>query len=79
MRAYVLITVQVGSEYEVYEYIKNDLSSKSIKDIDIVYGEYDLIVRVEAGSLGELHEIVLKIRSNPAVKHTATLISAQKS
>lgn len=75
----MLVTVQVGREYEVYDYIKNRLSSEKIRDVDIVYGEYDVIVRVEAESLGELHEIVLKIRSNPAVRHTATLISAQKS
>lgn len=79
LRAYVLVTVQVGREYDVHDYIKESLPKEKVREVDVVYGEYDIIVWVEAESLGDLHELVLKIRSNPAVRHTTTLISAEKS
>ena len=48
-----------------------------IKDISIVYGMFDIVVAVDAHSLGDLERIVLEIRKIPYVSSTTTLVSAR--
>jgi len=79
LRAYILVTVQVGKEFEVLNHVKTNLPSDNVKEADVVYGEYDIIIRVEAESLEHLHNLVLKVRSNPYVRHTVTLVSAKRT
>jgi anthranilate phosphoribosyltransferase len=72
--AYVLATLKVGSEKEVREQLKN---LKEIKDVNILYGEYDLIIKIELDSISELSDFILdKIRTLPAIEKTTTLIVA---
>lgn len=73
--AYVLIAVAAGKEKNVFE----DLSDvKGIKFVNELYGEWDIIAKIEAHDLGEIDVIVSQqIRTNQDVKLTSTMIVAR--
>jgi len=71
-RAYVLITVDVGSEGEILEVLKQ---IPEVREAQMVYGVYDIIARVEAEIFEEVkHAIAYKIRRIDGVRSTLTLI-----
>jgi len=74
--AYVLLTVKSGSERKVC----NKLSEYSeVLEVDELYGEYDIVIRVSAEDLSQLDDLITyKIRSNPDVLLTYTMIIARK-
>ncbi|MEM1706825.1 MAG: Lrp/AsnC ligand binding domain-containing protein [Sulfolobales archaeon] len=77
VRAYILVTTSIGSEYEVL----NDLVKIVEPDIkieaDVVYGEYDLVVILEAADLGSLDRVITQMRKHPKIMKTTTLISSK--
>ncbi|HIH72663.1 MAG: Transcription regulator, Lrp/AsnC family protein [Thermococcales archaeon 44_46] len=74
MEAFILIIVKPGNEDVVYEKLKD---VPQVKEIYKVYGEYDIIIRVEIESIKELDsfhdEILRKIRE---IEMTETLIAS---
>lgn len=75
MKAYVLINVKTGSERDMYQRIKE---IKNVIDINELYGEWDIIVKVEIENVEQLDELITeKIRNNPGIKATMTMIVAQ--
>ncbi|ASJ06605.1 Lrp/AsnC ligand binding domain-containing protein [Thermococcus pacificus] len=74
MEVFVLVVVKPGHEEEVY----NALSGhERIKEIYRVYGEYDLILRVEVENveaLDRFHDEVLRKLKN--IEMTETLIAS---
>ncbi|AOL17094.1 AsnC family transcriptional regulator [Sulfolobus sp. A20] len=71
VRAYVLVSTTVGKEIEVTE------SAKKVQGVvraDPVYGEYDVVIEIEAKTSDELKKIVYEIRRNPNIIRTVTLI-----
>ncbi len=74
MEAFVLIIVKPGNEDLVYEKLKD---IPQVKEIYKVYGEYDIIIRVEIENIKELDsfhdEILRKIRE---IEMTETLIAS---
>ena len=74
VKAYVLATVKRGTEHEAAQKLKK---IKEITDILVTYGLYDLVVRIEAESLGQLDKIVTDIRQMPEIKQTSTLVGAK--
>ncbi|MEM1930801.1 MAG: Lrp/AsnC ligand binding domain-containing protein [Sulfolobales archaeon] len=77
VRAYILVTTSIGSEYEVL----NDLMKMAEADIkieaDVVYGEYDLVVILETADLSSLDKVVTRMRKHPKIVKTTTLISSR--
>lgn len=71
--AYVILLVEVGKEYEV---LRKLLELNAVSEAHIVYGEYDVIARLEVTDLAELEKTVMYIRRIPGVERTITLISA---
>lgn len=70
--AYVLINAEVGAEETVLEQIKD---IPSVKEAYIVYGVYDLVVRLEATDMTLLKdEITEHIRKIELVRSTLTMI-----
>ncbi|MEM3616162.1 MAG: Lrp/AsnC ligand binding domain-containing protein [Candidatus Methanomethylicia archaeon] len=70
--AYVLINVETGSEVEVCKSLLNILK---VKEAYIVYGAYDIIVKVEAEDVDSLKDVIsMKIRRTPKVKSTLTMM-----
>lgn len=71
--AYILVRVNLGKEYELLEQI-NKLSN--IDEVRIVYGEYDMIIKVKVNTLYELDKVVTHVRRLNGVITTTTLISS---
>lgn len=70
--AYALLNISVGKEYDVI----NKLNTiENIAEAHIVYGEYDIIVKIEAPTLKSLEKTVMSIRKIPGVIRSTTLIS----
>lgn len=70
--AYVLINAEVGSEEQV---LKECKSIQFVKEAYVVYGVYDIILRVEADTMAKLKDIITeKIRKIELVRSTLTMI-----
>ena len=71
----VLINVEPGSESEVH---KIALTLDCVTDANMLFGDYDLIVKIEADSMGEIaRHVVESIRAIPGVANTKTLACAE--
>jgi anthranilate phosphoribosyltransferase len=72
--AYVLATLKAGSERDVKDKLRE---IKEVTDANILYGEYDLIIKIELDGISELSDFILdKIRAISAIERTTTLIVA---
>ncbi|HJM13673.1 MAG TPA: Lrp/AsnC ligand binding domain-containing protein [Candidatus Thalassarchaeaceae archaeon] len=72
---YVLVDVEPGNEYSVYEQASK---LPFVSDAQILFGDHDMILRVEAESMGEIAKMVVdSIRSIDGVKNTKTLACAE--
>ena len=70
--AYLLLNVETGTEVDV---IKNHEPHKEVKEARLVYGVYDIVVRVETESMEELKNAVSwTIRRLDKVRSTMTMI-----
>ncbi len=70
--AYLLLIVEIGTEEEVMRSLR---SIGEVKEARIVYGVYDVIVRVEAVNMEELKNLVSwRIRRLDRVRSTMTMI-----
>ena len=72
VRAFILMIVKPGSEIKLSDKIKK---MKNVVDVDVVCGEYDLIVRVKASSMSELQNIARKLRTLRDVEQTSTMVA----
>ncbi len=73
VEAYILVTVELGKEYEVAESL---MEKPYIREVAILYGIYDLLVRIEASSLPELDKLISELRKDKRIRQTVTLIAA---
>jgi DNA-binding Lrp family transcriptional regulator len=72
---YVLVDVEPGNEYSVYEQASK---LPFVSEAQILFGDHDMILRVEAESMGEIAKMVVdSIRSIDGVKNTKTLACAE--
>lgn len=69
--AYVLINCEIGKEREVLEELKR---IPDVVEANLLYGVYDIIVKVSGRDEKEIREVVLtKIRMIPGVRRTLTM------
>jgi Lrp/AsnC family transcriptional regulator for asnA, asnC and gidA len=70
--AIVLLNTDIGSEDEVLEQLSR---IEGVVEASIVYGVYDIVVKVKARSIEELKDIITnKIRKLAKVKSTLTMV-----
>ena len=70
--AYLLLNVEMGTEEEVIDSLK---PLQEVKEAWMVYGVYDIVVRVEAETMEELKNVVSwTIRRLDRVRSTMTMI-----
>ncbi len=70
--AYLLLNVETGTEEEVMNTLK---TLQEVKEAQMVYGVYDIVVQVEAETMEELKNIVSwTIRRLDRVRSTMTMI-----
>jgi len=75
VEAYILIKVKVGSERKVVEKLK---SLSEIKDINELYGEWDIIIKVQVARIEDLDGLITeRIRDIDNIKLTSTMIVAK--
>ena len=71
---YVLINVQPGTEEQVYTNVK---SLPHVTDATVLFGDHDLIVKLEADDLATIAKAVVEhIRAVDGVVNTKTLAGA---
>ena len=74
--AYVLVTLQSGSETNVLQKVA---SFEEVKEVDLVYGEYDAIVKVLVEEMSQLDKFLTdKLRVLPDIYLTTTVIVARQ-
>ena len=74
--AYVLVTMKSGSEREV---LKKVSSFDEATEVDLLYGEYDAIVKVRVKELSQLDKFLTdKLRALPDIFLTTTMILAKQ-
>ena len=70
--AYVLLNTETGTEADVVRELKK---IANIEEAILVYGAYDIVLRVESKTMDELKQIVTwKIRKMDYVTATQTMI-----
>lgn len=68
---FVLIGVEPGREREVFQAV---IRVEEVVDVHLLFGEYDLIARVEAPDYDAIGRVVVdKVRIIPGVRTTKTL------
>ncbi|MGC9779093.1 MAG: Lrp/AsnC ligand binding domain-containing protein [Candidatus Heimdallarchaeota archaeon] len=75
-KAYVLINSEIGGEQEVVNQLK---AMKEVVEVSVVYGVYDVIVKLEADTMEVLKELITsKVRHLNKVRSTMTMIASQE-
>ena len=75
--AIVLLSTEVGAEEEVF---KELLRIRNVIEAYIVYGVYDMVAKIRAGSHDELREVIVnRIRRIPKVRSTTTMVVVESS
>lgn len=70
--AIVLINTDIGSEEEVLNMLSN---IEGVVEAYIVYGVYDIVVKVRASTTEELKDVISsRIRKIPKVRSTLTMV-----
>jgi DNA-binding Lrp family transcriptional regulator len=74
--AIILIQTEIGSESKVMDEL---MKIPEVKEAYIVYGTYDLVVKVETDALEKIREIVTnRIRKLPDIRTTVTMIVVEE-
>tara|TARA_B100001758_G_scaffold54453_1_gene44854 strand:+ start:6508 stop:6750 length:243 start_codon:yes stop_codon:yes gene_type:complete len=72
---YVLLNVAPGAEHDVYLQLQQ---LESVSDATVLFGDYDLIVKLQAIDLSSIAKAVVEsIRQIPGVVDTKTLAGAE--
>ena len=71
--AYVLIIAKSGFEKQVLEKLRK---LKEIKEAKIVYGEYDIIAKIQVNDVSDLNDFLIDKVRNLEIEKTSTLIVA---
>lgn len=71
--AYVLLIVKPGEESNVAEKMSG---MDGVKDVSVVYGEYDIVAKIEKEDMETLQGFLIKeIRAMDEIERTSTMIS----
>jgi len=73
VKVYFVATLKRGTEHEVAEKIRK---MKEVSEVIVTYGLYDLVVRIEAESLGHLDKIIADMRLIDETRQSTTLVGA---
>ena len=73
---YIMVKVTAGKDKEVFAKIQK---LKEIKEANVTYGAYDLILRVEFSTIEDVDEFVFNVvRRIPGVSETVSMIVAKR-
>ncbi|MEM1879152.1 MAG: Lrp/AsnC ligand binding domain-containing protein [Desulfurococcaceae archaeon] len=70
--AIILIQTEIGTESKVLDEL---MKIPEVREAYIVYGTYDIVVKIESDTLEKIREIVTnRIRKLPDIRTTVTMI-----
>lgn len=69
----MLLLVDVGNEHSVAKELRR---LPGVTESQVVYGEFDVVARIELGDVTLMDETVTMARKLPGVTRTSTLISS---
>jgi DNA-binding Lrp family transcriptional regulator len=73
---FALLTISPLHEKEVFRTLDKDIAE--VIEVHPLFGEYDILIKIQSESIDSLGEVVLKkIRSLKGVSDTKTLISTR--
>ena len=70
--SYVLVVTEVGKEHEI---VQDLLAIEGVNVAQTVYGEFDVMTKVDCDNLKDLDAAITKIRKIDGIIRTMTLIS----
>jgi len=74
--AFILLITDSADTEDIYQKLKK---MENVKEVFMIYGDYDIIFKVEVKNLAELSSFTMDIRKNFSIKSSSTLITlAQK-
>ena len=73
VKAYFMTIVKQGTEHEVANRLRQ---MEGVTEALVTYGLWDVIVRIDAPSLGKLDALITEMRKIPEVVQTSTLVGA---
>ena len=74
--AYVLLVNDSNRSQEIYSELKD---FDKVNECNMIYGDYDLILKVELSNLAEMTAFMMDIRQKFAIKKSSTLITLADS
>lgn len=75
IRACVLLRVKPGMDKSVFQAVKK---LKQVKDMETVYGEYDLLMKIQVETMDDLDAFIFdSVRTIEGVDGTTTLIAIE--
>ena len=69
--AFILLVSTLGFENDILEVMKD---IPGVREASMVYGVYDIILKVEADTMDELKELINKIRNTEKVRSAISMI-----
>lgn len=70
--SFILLVTDSSSTQQIYQDVK---AMDKVKEVHMIYGDYDLIIKVELDNLQEMTSFMMKLRKKFAVKKSSTLIT----
>ncbi|MCW3980914.1 MAG: Lrp/AsnC ligand binding domain-containing protein [Candidatus Bathyarchaeota archaeon] len=75
IEAYILLRVKPGMDRSVFQAIRK---LREVKDLETVYGEYDLLTKIDVKSMDDLDTFIFEaVRTISGVQGTTTLVTIQ--
>jgi len=71
--AYIFIITKPGGRVDVSP--EALMKFKEVKDVTEVYGEYDVVIKVQVKEMSDLQKLIKQIREIGGVDKTTTMIS----
>ncbi|MHA1519986.1 MAG: Lrp/AsnC ligand binding domain-containing protein [Promethearchaeota archaeon] len=70
--AFILLVTDSSSTQQIYQDVRK---MEKVKEVHMIYGDYDLIIKVELNNLQEMTSFMMQMRKEFAVKKSSTLIT----
>jgi len=73
IKAYFMAIVKRGTEHDVAQRLRK---MSGVTEVVVTYGLWDIVVRIEAPSLGKLDALITEMRKIEEITQTSTLVGA---
>lgn len=73
--AFVLLVTDSNSTENIFNEVQ---SIEKVKEVHLIYGDYDLIIKVELNNLQEMTSFMMDLRKKFDIKKSSTLITLAK-